>query len=125
MILAVVVVVTGFIWAARMRASAGTGSGGKSISPHPSFSSSSLSCANPLSCASPHPSVDVGDAGAASSVWRNEFESGAIGRGADTSTAEAAQGDGQSTLAKQFENLFGSGWQVYPKAVSHVIQFCH
>jgi hypothetical protein len=67
----------------------------------------------------------VGDAGAASSVWRNEFESGAIGRGADASTAEAAQGDGQSTLVKQFENLFGSGWQVYPKAVSHVIQFCH
>lgn len=122
MILAVVLVVTGFIWAARMRASADTGSGGKSISPHPS---SSLSCENPLSCASPHPSVDVGDAGAASSVWRNEFESGAIGRGADTSATEAAQGDGQSTLVKHFESLFGSGWQVYSKAVSHVIQFCH
>jgi hypothetical protein len=26
---------------------------------------------------------------------------------------------------KQFESLLGSGWQVYPKAVSHVIQFCH
>ena len=39
------------------------------MSPHPSFSSSS-SFAKGCSCASPHPSVDVGDAVAGSSAWK-------------------------------------------------------
>jgi hypothetical protein len=38
------------------------------MSPHPSFSSSSF--AKGCSCASPHPSTDVGDAVAGSSAWK-------------------------------------------------------
>ncbi len=72
-------------------ANAGSSFGGKSISPLPSFSSlSSLPCANPLSCASPHPSVNVGDAANTSSVNLDEYESVTIGEAAGTSITETA-----------------------------------
>jgi hypothetical protein len=64
---------TGLCWAARIlaRAGGGAGSAGRSMSPHPSFSSSST--ARVWSCASPHPSVEVGDAIVGSSAWRREW----------------------------------------------------
>jgi hypothetical protein len=63
-------VVMGFCCAACIlaRAGAGAGSAGRSMSPQPSFSSSSFGEA--CSCASPHPSVDVGDDAAGSSAWK-------------------------------------------------------
>lgn len=99
---------TGLCWAARILARAGGGAGSGSMSPHPSFSSSST--ARVWSCASPQPSVDVGDATAASSACRRELAfayvaTGCRGRISGTEAAFAIQHVSDLTSGRSCEEI--------------------